>query len=139
MEVILSVYEWGALVDGVRCLASVQGKCECDAWWWLAYVVHEELYTCYKVIQDFMVTGLFAGQHNTKLHGTITGVISSIKLRPDKYNIMHWLIFNLAGMYPSMDRFVIPLIVTFVWTWLPWNMTLVQYLVHLCHIRLGKY
>ena len=23
-----------------------------------------------------MVTGLFAGQHNTKLHGTITGVIS---------------------------------------------------------------
>ena len=22
-----------------------------------------------------MVTGLFAGQHNTKLHGTITGVI----------------------------------------------------------------
>ena len=40
---------------------------------------------CYKVIQDFMVTGLFAGQHNTKLHGTITGV-----LRPDKYNtIIH--------------------------------------------------
>ena len=30
---------------------------------------------CYKVMQDFMVTGLFAGQHNTKLHGTITGVI----------------------------------------------------------------
>ena len=27
-------------------------------------------------MQDFMVTGLFAGQHNTKLHGTITGVIS---------------------------------------------------------------
>ena len=26
-------------------------------------------------MQDFMVTGLFAGQHNTKLHGTITGVI----------------------------------------------------------------
>ena len=30
---------------------------------------------CYKVMQVFMVTGLFAGQHNTKLHGTITGVI----------------------------------------------------------------
>ena len=27
-------------------------------------------------MQVFMVTGLFAGQHNTKLHGTITGVIS---------------------------------------------------------------
>ena len=26
-------------------------------------------------MQVFMVTGLFAGQHNTKLHGTITGVI----------------------------------------------------------------
>ena len=26
-----------------------------------------------------MVTGLFAGQHNTKLHGTITGVIYSSK------------------------------------------------------------
>ena len=32
-------------------------------------------YICYKVMQVFMVTGLFAGQHNTKLHGTITGVI----------------------------------------------------------------
>ena len=30
---------------------------------------------CYKLIQLVMVTGLFAGQHNTKLHGTITGVI----------------------------------------------------------------
>ena len=28
-------------------------------------------------MQVFMVTGLFAGQHNTKLHGTITGVICS--------------------------------------------------------------
>ena len=28
-------------------------------------------------MQDFTVTGLFAGQHNTKLHGTITGVILS--------------------------------------------------------------
>ena len=40
-------------------------------------------------MQVFMVTGLFAGQHNTKLHGTITGVLfnfSYIKLRPDKYN-----------------------------------------------------
>ena len=27
-------------------------------------------------MQVFMVTGLFACQHNTKLHGTITGVIS---------------------------------------------------------------
>ena len=26
-----------------------------------------------------MVTGLFAGQHNTKLHGTITGVILKAK------------------------------------------------------------
>ena len=33
---------------------------------------------CYKVMQVFMVTGLFAGQHNTKLHGTITGVITIV-------------------------------------------------------------
>ena len=26
-------------------------------------------------MQVFTVTGLFAGQHNTELHGTITGVI----------------------------------------------------------------
>ena len=26
-------------------------------------------------MQVFMVTGLFAGQHNTKLHGTNAGVI----------------------------------------------------------------
>ena len=36
------------------------------------------LHQCYKVMQVFMVTGLFAGQHNTKLHGTITGVIYTI-------------------------------------------------------------
>ena len=30
---------------------------------------------CYKVMQVFMVTGLFAGQHNTKLHGTNAGVL----------------------------------------------------------------
>ena len=30
---------------------------------------------CYKLIQRFRVTGLFAGQYNTKLHGTITGVL----------------------------------------------------------------
>ena len=30
---------------------------------------------CYKLIQRFRVTGLFAGQYITKLHGTITGVI----------------------------------------------------------------
>ena len=35
---------------------------------------------CYKLIQLVMVTGLFAGQHNTKLHGTITGVISFVQL-----------------------------------------------------------
>ena len=29
-------------------------------------------------MQVFMVTGLFAGQHNTKLHGTITDVIYTI-------------------------------------------------------------
>ena len=34
-----------------------------------------DLTKCYKVMQVFTVTGLFAGQHNTKLHGTITGVI----------------------------------------------------------------
>ena len=50
-------------------------------------ILHLTLTLCYKVIQDFMVTGLFAGQHNTKLHGTITGDFPSIKLRPDKYNI----------------------------------------------------
>ena len=33
---------------------------------------------CNKVMQVFMVTGLFAGQHNTKLHGTITDVIYTI-------------------------------------------------------------
>ena len=33
---------------------------------------------CYKVMQAFMVTGLFAGQHNTKLPGKITGVIYTI-------------------------------------------------------------
>ena len=30
---------------------------------------------CYKLMQVFIVTGLFAGQHNTKVHGTITDVI----------------------------------------------------------------
>ena len=30
---------------------------------------------CYKVMQVFMVTGLFAGQHNTGLHGTNAGVL----------------------------------------------------------------
>ena len=30
---------------------------------------------CYKLIQWFRVTGLFAGQYNTKLHGTITDVL----------------------------------------------------------------
>ena len=29
-------------------------------------------------MQLFMVTGLFAGQHNTQLHGTITDVIYTI-------------------------------------------------------------
>ena len=33
------------------------------------------VYTCYKLIQRFRVTGLFAGQYNTKLHGTIIEVI----------------------------------------------------------------
>ena len=32
-------------------------------------------------MQVFTVTGLFAGQHNTKLHGTITGVILREMLR----------------------------------------------------------
>ena len=35
-------------------------------------------WNCYKVMQVFMVTGLFAGQHNTKLHGTNAGVIYTI-------------------------------------------------------------
>ena len=30
---------------------------------------------CYKLIQRFRVTGLLAGQYNTKLHGTITDVM----------------------------------------------------------------
>ena len=38
---------------------------------------------CYKVMQVFIVTGLFAGQHNTLLFN-----FPSIKLRPDKYNNM---------------------------------------------------
>ena len=33
---------------------------------------------CYKLMQAITVTGLFAGQHNTKLHGTITGVGSAL-------------------------------------------------------------
>ena len=33
---------------------------------------------CYKLIQRFRVTGLFGGQYNTKLHGTITDVINTI-------------------------------------------------------------
>ena len=41
-------------------------------------------------------------------------------------------------MYSKVGRFVIPLDVTFVWTELPWNMTLVQYLVNFCQIRIGK-
>ena len=38
-----------------------------------------------------------------------------------------------------MDWFGILLDVTFVWTELPQIMTLVQYLVHFCQIRIGKY
>ena len=33
---------------------------------------------CYKLIERFRVTGLFAGQYIIKLHGTITGVIYTI-------------------------------------------------------------
>ena len=33
-------------------------------------------------MQVFTVTGLFAGQHNTKLHGTITGVIFRVAASP---------------------------------------------------------
>ena len=36
---------------------------------------HPHTSNCYELMQVFTVTGLFAGQHNTKLHGTITGVI----------------------------------------------------------------
>ena len=39
----------------------------------------------------------------------------------------------------STDMFVILLDVTFVGTELPQNMTLVQYLVHSCQFRIGKY
>ena len=35
-----------------------------------------------------MVTGLFAGQHNTKLHGTITGVI---------YGTITGVIYTIVG------------------------------------------
>ena len=54
---------WGSGPEGTWI-----GWAESERWWWSPCF-------CYKVIQDFMVTGLFAGQHNTKLHGTITGVI----------------------------------------------------------------
>ena len=37
-----------------------------------------DVYNCYKLIQRFRVTGLFAGQYITKLHGTVTGVIYTI-------------------------------------------------------------
>ena len=39
-------------------------------------------------MQVFTVTGLFAGQHNTKLHGTITGVISINKPRQRRTPIL---------------------------------------------------
>ena len=32
-------------------------------------------------MQDFTVTGLFAGQHNTSLHGTITDVKFTVVLK----------------------------------------------------------
>ena len=35
----------------------------------------DEMNICYKVMQVFMVTGSFAGQHNTELHGTIRDVV----------------------------------------------------------------
>ena len=35
---------------------------------------------CYKLIQRFRVTDLFAGQHNTKLHGTIRDVVYMVQL-----------------------------------------------------------
>ena len=38
----------------------------------------DDLRYCYRLIQRFRVTGLFAGQYNTKLHGTITDVIYTI-------------------------------------------------------------
>ena len=36
-------------------------------------------------MQVFMVTGLFAGQHNTELHGTITGEIGFKLLKGAKH------------------------------------------------------
>ena len=37
-----------------------------------------------------MVTGLFAGQHNTELHGTITGVIYTIVVNMNYENALKW-------------------------------------------------
>ena len=56
-------------------------------------------------MQDFMVTGLFAGQHNTKLHGTITGVICSfVQLslhQVETRQIQYW---DSASMFASQHN-----------------------------------
>ena len=44
-------------------------------WPWGPEVFPLKHYICYKLIQRFRVTGLFAGLYKTKLNGTITGVI----------------------------------------------------------------
>ena len=41
-------------------------------------------------MQVFMVTGLFAGQHNTKLHGTITDVLNTEQL---SYSNLIWMCY----------------------------------------------
>ena len=44
-------------------------------------------------MQVLMVTGLFAGQHNAKLHGTITGIYISIILSRCYFKLSLCLLF----------------------------------------------
>ena len=73
--------------------------------------VHARKYYCYKVMQVFMSTGLFAGQHNTKLHGTIRGVITWWLLytkKPTQRNLLNWIYTlysnNTYSWYPATVR-----------------------------------
>ena len=60
---------------------------------------------CYKLIQRFRVTGLFACQYTTGYYGTFTDVIleddniPSIILRPDKYNKMFAKVVVSIGVF----------------------------------------
>ena len=52
-------------------------------------------------MQVFMVTGLFAGQHNTKLHGTNAGVIYTIVIFPPRPDT------SLSHFSPKMGLFLL--------------------------------